>query len=63
MRLRKANPVAIPSNHPITAVARMIHTSEARVEPNAQLSLTVRVLTEIRTIRTTSKPTNATAHV
>ena len=51
----------IPSSHPITAVARMIHTSEARVDPNAQLSFTVRVLTEISTIRTTINPTNANA--
>jgi hypothetical protein len=55
------NPVAIPSNQPITAVARMIHTSDARVDPNAQLTFTVRVFAEISTIRTAINPTNAKA--
>jgi len=50
----------IPSNQPIRVLARMIHTSEAFVDPNAQLSFTPRVLTEMRTTRMTSRTTNAT---
>ncbi len=63
VRRPKTSAVVIPSSHPITAVARMIQTSEALVEPNAQLSFTVRVFTEISTIRTTSSPTIAKALV
>ncbi len=41
----------------------MIHTSDARVDPNAQLTFTVRVFAEINTMRTAIKPTNAKALV
>ena len=57
------NAVAIPSNQPITAVARMIQTSDARVAPKAQLTFTVRVFAEINTMRTAISPTNAKALV
>ena len=63
VRRRNVKAVVIPSSQPITAVARMIQTSDARVDPNAQLSSTVRVLTEISTISTTIRPTNANAPV
>jgi hypothetical protein len=40
----------MPSSHPSTAVARMIQTSDAVVDPNAQESLTLRVFTEMSTL-------------
>lgn len=45
----------------MTAAARMIQTTDAVVEPNAQLNSTVRVFAEMRTIRTAIRATNAVA--
>ena len=53
VRKRKATLVTIPRSHPSTALATMIHTSEACPEPTTQLSCTWRVLATTSAIRTT----------
>jgi hypothetical protein len=55
--------VAIPKSHPRIAVTRMIQTSDWRVEPTAQLTLTLRVLATMRAIRITSRAMRAETHV
>ncbi len=45
----------------MTAAARMIQTSEACVDPNAQLSLTLPVFAEMRTISNASRAMNRKA--
>ena len=47
----------------MTAAARMTQTIEARVDPNTQLSFTLAVFLEIKTIRTASSATKRTAQV
>ena len=53
VRKRNATLVTIPSSQPSTALATMIHTSEACPEPTTQLSFTWRVLAIASAIRTT----------
>jgi hypothetical protein len=55
--------VTIPNSHPRIAVTRMIQTSDWRVEPSTQLTLTLPVLATTSAIRITSKATRALAHV
>jgi len=50
VRNRKITLVTIPNSHPRIAVTRMIQTSDWRVDPNTQLTLTVRVLAATRAI-------------
>src|SRR2546423_13056705 len=59
VRNRKITLVTIPNSHPRIAVTRMIQTSDWRVDPNTQLTLTVRVLAATRAIRITSSATRA----
>jgi hypothetical protein len=47
----------------MTAAARMIQTSDACVDPTAQLNFTLLVFAEMRTIRTASSATSMTAHM
>jgi hypothetical protein len=47
----------------MTAAARMTQTIEACVEPNTQLSFTLAVFLEIKTIKTASSATKSTAQV
>ena len=54
--------VTIPNSHPRMAVTRMIQTSDWRVEPSTQLTLTLLVLATTRAIRITSNATRALAH-
>jgi len=55
--------VTIPNSHPRIAVTRMIQTSDWRVDPSTQLTLTVRVLAATRAIRITRSATRAPAEV
>jgi hypothetical protein len=65
LRVRKRNTtlVAIPSTHPMTAAARITHTTDARDVPKTQSSSTDCVFLAIKMIRITSSSTNNTAHV
>lgn len=63
VRNRKTTLVTIPKSHPRIAVTRMIQTSDWCVEPNTQLTLTLRVLATTSAITTTSRTTRAPAHV
>jgi hypothetical protein len=63
VRNRKIALVTIPNSHPRIAVTRMIKTSDWRVEPSIQLTLTLPVLATTRAIRITSSATRAAAHL
>ena len=63
VRNRKITLVTIPNSHPRVAVTRMTQTSDWRVDPSTQLTLTLRVLATTRAIRITSSATRAPAQV
>jgi hypothetical protein len=63
VRWLKTTAVVIPRSQPMTAAARMTQTIEACVDPNTQLSFTLAVFLEIKTIRTASSATKSTAQV